>query len=374
MDWIAHSLYNTVILSIFMSTKGRTKAVTKITAVLVVAILISSITISIWVWQNNDSGTENGTSLTDYEEPTTPTPEVTNQTEPETNEPDEQTPEENEQIDRVNLARVIIEEEEYYFDRTKVNSIRPDLFVERQFSVFDVLVHLHELNQIDLAYHFDETMNTHIIDAINQETGWWYIVVYSGGWAEQNVFRPDHYPWKVGTQIQFYKESYSKIIDIYSEWQEETQRKENNDRKTIIPDVKIYGKTFSKEFTDVEVTAHNLRDDVFQEGVITAIDVILSLADQGEISYELNWYDSIGQASVVRSYWVDTIDNDTAEGYCGFVYESGSTNYEGVDGNHIHLPSDTRILNSPEYLVYFWICLDPHGGATVPTIPTVNER
>ena len=216
MNWISHSLYNTVILGIFMSTKGRPRAVSKITAVLVVAILIFSITISVWVWHNN-SGTQKDTPLTDYEEPTIPGHEVTNQTEPETNEPDEQTPEQNDQIDRVNLGRILIEEEEYYFDRTKVNTTRLDLFAEGQFSVFDVLVHLHEQNQIDLAYHFDETMNTHIIDAINQETGWWYIVVYSGGWGEQNVFRPDHYPWKVGTQIQFYKESYSEIIDIHSE-------------------------------------------------------------------------------------------------------------------------------------------------------------
>ena len=85
-----------------MSTKGRTKAVSKITAVLVVAILISSITISVWVWHNN-SGTQKDTPLTDYEEPTIPAPEFTNQTEPETNEPDEQTPEQNDQIDRVNL-------------------------------------------------------------------------------------------------------------------------------------------------------------------------------------------------------------------------------------------------------------------------------
>ncbi|MDG6222020.1 MAG: hypothetical protein QCH99_02015 [Candidatus Bathyarchaeota archaeon] len=241
------------------------------------------------------------------------------------------------------------------------------MFKNGQFSVFDVLVHLYEQNLIDLAYHFDETMNTHIIDAINQQTGWWYIVVYSGGWPEQNVFRPDHYPWKIGTQIQFYTESYSKIAAIYSEWQEETQRKEDNHGKIIIPEVTIVGKTFTKEFTDVEVTAHNLRNDVFQEGVITAIDVILSLADQGKITYELKWYDSIGQASVVRSYWVDAIDNDTAEAYCGFVYESGSNKYRGVNGNHIHLPSDTRILNTPEYLVYFWICLNPQG-ITVPNI------
>lgn len=340
-----------------MYIKGRTKAVSKITAVLVISILISSISISIWVWHNNNSEIQKDTPLTDYEEQATITPETTNQTKPKTND----------SIDPENQARILIEQEEFYFDKTKVSTTRPDLFIDGQFSVFDVLVHLYEQKQIDLAYHFDETMNTHVIDAINQETGWWYIVVYSGGWAEQNVFRPDHYPWKVGTQIQFYQESYSKIAPIYSEWLEEIQRKENNHGKIIIPEVTIKGKTFTKEFTNVEVTAHDLRDDVFETGIITAIDVILSLADQGELTYELNWYDSIGQASVVRSYWVDTIDNDTSEGYCGFVYEAGSTNYYGIDGNHIHLPSDTRILNSPEYVAFFWICLDPFG-VTIPNI------
>jgi len=339
-----------------MFTKGRTKAFSKITAVLVISILISSISISVWVW-NNDLGIQNDTTIKEHEEPATISHEVTNQTKPETKEP----------IDPVNQGRILIEREEYYFDKTKINTTRPDLFVDGQFSVFDVLVHLHEQNQIDLVYHFDETMNTHVVDAINQETGWWYIVVYSGGWAEQNVFRPDHYPWKVGTQIQFYKESYSKLASIYSEWREEIQRKEYNHGKIIIPEVTISGKTFKKEFTNVEVTAHDLRDDVFETGIITAIDVILALADQGKLTYELNWYESIGQASVVRSYWVDAIDNDTTEGYCGFVYESGSTNYSGVDGNHIHLPSDTRILNSPEYVAFFWICLDPFG-VTIPNI------
>jgi hypothetical protein len=348
-----------------MLTQGRTKAVSKITALLVATILVFSITIGVWVWHNNNLDAHNDSLLSDFEEPTTVTPEVINKTQTEPNEPDEQTTETYDSIDPSNRARILIEETEYFFDKTNVNTTRPDLFIDGQFSVFDVLVHLYEQNQIDLAYHFDEMMNTHVIDAINQQTGWWYIVTYSGGWPEQNVFRPDHYPWKVGTQIQFHKEDYSKIAAIYSDWQQETQRKQSNHGKIIIPEVTIVGKTFTKEFTNVEVTAHNLRDDVFQDGIITAIDVILSLADQGEITYALNWYDSIGQASVVRSYWVDAIDNDTAEGYCGFVYEAGSTNYHGVYGNHIHLPSDTRILNSPEYVAFFWICLDPQG-VTVP--------
>jgi hypothetical protein len=223
--------------------------------------------------------------------------------------------------------------------------------------MFDIPVHLDEQNKIDLEYRFDETMNTHIIEAINGETGWWYIAYYEGGWSEQNVFRPDHYPWKPGTTLRFYKESYLKISEIYSVWKQEIQRLENNNGKIIIPKVIILGQSFSKEFNDVEVIPHNLRNDTFQENVITAIDVILSLGDQGEITYKLQWYDSIGSASIVRSYWVEEINTDIAEGRCGFVYEAGSQRYLGFSGNHIHLPSDTRIINSPEYVEFFWICI-----------------
>ena len=100
--------------------------------------------------------------------------------------------------------------------------------------------------------------------------------------------------------------------------------------------------------------------------------MILSLADQGKITYELQWYDYIGSASIVRSYWVDAIDEDIALGSCGFVYEAGSKNYRLGAGNHIHLPSDTRVLNSPEYVEFFWICLDP-APIDVPAIPTPNQ-
>jgi hypothetical protein len=100
-----------------------------------------------------------------------------------------------------------------------------------------------------------------------------------------------------------------------------------------------------------------LRSDVFQEGVITAIDTILSLGDMGKLPYELKWYDSIGSAQIVRQYFVERIDKDRAYDRCGFVYESGPFKYRGFQGNHIHLPSDTRLINSPEYVEYFWICI-----------------
>ena len=100
--------------------------------------------------------------------------------------------------------------------------------------------------------------------------------------------------------------------------------------------------------------------------------MILSLADMGKITYELQWYEYIGTAGIVQSYWVEAINEDKAQGTCGFVYEAGSKTYTLAKGNHIHLPSDTRILNSPEYVEFFWICLDP-VPLDNPTFPNSNQ-
>ena len=57
----------------------------------------------------------------------------------------------------------------------------------------------------------------------------------------------------------------------------------------------------------------------------------------------------------ILNYFVDGINNDISYGTCGFVYESGSERLSY--GNHIHIPSDYRVINSPEYVEWFWICL-----------------
>jgi len=109
------------------------------------------------------------------------------------------------------------------------------------------------------------------------------------------------------------------------------------------------------KFLSKEVTTHHLREDIFKEGVINAIDIILSLGDQGELTYDLKWQESIGSAEIVRSYWLVRINNDQSRGTCGFVYETGFRRFGRT--NHIHLHSDARIINSPEYAEWFWICL-----------------
>lgn len=101
-----------------------------------------------------------------------------------------------------------------------------------------------------------------------------------------------------------------------------------------------------------------MRTDVLQPGVITALDALLSLEDQGQLpNVDLTWYDAIGPADLVDSYWVERIGNAVASGGCGFVYETGPRQFAGFSGSHIHIPADVRPTISPEYALWFWICL-----------------
>lgn len=238
-----------------------------------------------------------------------------------------------------------------------VVTVRPDIFKPESFSMFDVLVHLDNIGEVDLEYHFNASLNTHVIDMLNGEPYWWYTVIYSGGWLEGNVYRMDHYHWKPGTSLSFYITGKEKIDRIHETYAEEVQRLADNNGVTILPEVTINGIYNYTSFQNVVVTPHNLRNDTFQDGVITGIDVIMTLGDLGLITYELQWYFFMGNARVVQNYWVDSINNDTSHGTCGFVYDTGSLKYYGFAGNHIHLPSDVNVLNSPDYMRWFWICI-----------------
>lgn|GEM_PF-452258 len=247
--------------------------------------------------------------------------------------------------------------EEFRFDPNKVNTTRPDIFQPGYFSVFDVLVHAAEKGELELEYHFDEKLNTHVIDRMEGEREWWYEVYFSGGWSEANFYRMDHYSWKDGASLTFFPTTPERVDQRLTIFREEMVRLEANDGKVIIPNVYISGILDRWEYQDVEVTAHNVRSDMFQPGVITALDVILSISDAGEMNHTLQWYETIGTAEIVKSYWVESINGDKAEGRCGFVHEEGSITRLDRGGNHIHLPSDIKVLNSPQYAWWFYICI-----------------
>jgi hypothetical protein len=244
------------------------------------------------------------------------------------------------------------------FDAGQVATVRPDIFQPGHFSLFDILVHLDEKGDLDLAYHFDESADTHVIETINGQRDWWYEAHYSAGWFESSAWRMDAYPYKNDMRIRVSKGREDRLAAIHRTHQEEVQRLASNGGQVIIPDLRIRSPYGSWSFEDVLATPHDLRTDALQPGLVTALDALISLAERGEIeSLGLTWYERIGSADPVDSYWVSRVNDAEAYGGCGFVYETGPQDFGGFSGTHIHIPADMRVLVSPEYALWFWICL-----------------
>jgi hypothetical protein len=253
--------------------------------------------------------------------------------------------------------QVRVGNDKYNFDPDEVSSVRPDLFQNGSFSLFDVLVHLNSTGKLNITYHFNATMDTYVIDSLNGVTNYWYYGYYSGGYGERNAVRMDHFPWKPGTVFVMYEEDPSYVNHVYSTFEEEALRLASNNGSIVIPTVTINGSSFDLKFYNITVTAHDIRNDVFQNGTITAIDVIMTLGDLGYITYELRWFVGLPSAGYIHTYFVQKINSDETVGRCGFVYDVGDTDFMFPGPNYIYMGADTRILTSPEYLRFFWDCL-----------------
>jgi hypothetical protein len=246
----------------------------------------------------------------------------------------------------------------FSFNAAEVRTLRPDIFADGHFSLFDVLAHVHESGDIDLQYHYDGGMATHVIDSLNGMPYWWYQAHYSSGWFETSVFRMDTYPWKNGTvlRVEPVSEEYHARID--RSFGDEVRRLAANGGQVVIPEVVVQDPNGTRTFRDVVVTPHGVREDVLQDGVVTALDILLSLGEQGQLStVELMWYSSINRADPVDNYFVERIDDAEAYARCGYVYEVGAVEFSGFSGSHIHIATDVRVLVSPEYALWFWLCL-----------------
>jgi hypothetical protein len=244
------------------------------------------------------------------------------------------------------------------FEAEQIQTQRPDIFQPGHFSIFDVVAHLGERGDIKLESHFDEKMDTHVIDGIDGQTGWWHQSYYSRGWLEQNAFRMDMVPYKNDTQIRLSVEQEQRLAAIYQSFEEEVARLADRGGEVIIPELRIQAPGADHAFKQVVATPHDVRTDVLQPGIVTALDALLSLAEEGKLSnIVLTWYERIAGADPVDSYWVERMDEARASGGCGFVYETGSLRFPGFSGSHIHIPADVRVTVSPEYALWFWICL-----------------
>lgn len=254
------------------------------------------------------------------------------------------------------------------FDPSQIEALRSDVFQSGHFSVFDVLVHLANQGAIELGYQFDESADTYVIKALNGLEGWWYDAHYAGGSFNRTVVRMDHYPVKDGMTIQFYLEDPDRLTAIHTSFRQEVDRRQQNGDQVIIPTVTIRSPQASLTFDEVVVKAHNVRADLFQPGVTTVLDVLLSLGEQEKLtSLTLSWHDGAEDADPIDNYFVNLITGDAfspeATGSCIFTHQIGSGTLKdylapnACEGSHIHLTADVEVITSPEYVEWLWACL-----------------
>jgi len=254
------------------------------------------------------------------------------------------------------------------FDPLAITTLRADLFMPGHFSVFDVLVHLAETGAIELEYEFDEELQTYVIHSLRGLSGWWYDAHYEGGSFDKTLVRMDQFPVKDGMNIVVYLENPARLDAIHEHFREQVVRRAANEDAVVIPRVTLQSSTATAEFHDIAVTAHDARSDVFQDGVITMIDVLLSLGEQGALTeLGFDWREDDGEVSVVDGYYVVLVQSETfapeITGSCVLTHQiQGETIADFLSPHthtmsHIHLTADLEVLVSPEAVEWLWICL-----------------
>jgi hypothetical protein len=248
---------------------------------------------------------------------------------------------------------------DFAFSPAEVETTRPDIFAEGHFSVFDVVAHLGNKGWFPLKYHYNARLDTHVIDELDGRMNWWYRTRCPGGWTETNVFRMDMAPYRDGMTVTLHPQPEEYMGRIYSSFAEELLRKSVNLGRVIIPEVRIG----TAVYTNVPVSAHDFRDDLLRPGTVTALDVLLSLADQGKLDQlKVTWYSDLGGVEPADSLRVEQIDDgddlydaEASEDSGFWVYETGSVEFSSFKGSNIRIPADQRVIVSPEYMTWYWL-------------------
>lgn len=257
----------------------------------------------------------------------------------------------------------------FSYDPASIVRQREDLFEVGHFSAFDVLVALHERGDILLEWEYDERRQTFAVRSINGLDGWWYDVRLPGAMFERTLLRIDSHPVREGSAIYLYLDDPGFIQALAAEERAEIARRVENEGRLIIPEVRIKGPRAEATFRDVLVTAHNARPDVFRPGVVTLLDVLLSLGEAGGIDeLQLVWHTGMENAQAVEHYWVRWIGFSDAPGEPMQACESmgwatadrlaGFLSGHAHDGSHLHLSPDLVSLVSPEVVIWEWVCAE----------------
>jgi hypothetical protein len=300
-------------------------------------------------------------------------------------------------------SRVRIGSQVYAFDpaRHTLSTVRPDIFAPGYFSMFDVILAVAREQGISVEYHWDPSRKTHFIDAIEgRPADYWYRFSYDAGSGNQSElglrreYRWDEALWRPGVWIAVTEgEALGEIKEAYLR---EIQREQAHGPMVPLVTIAINPSahrenppgsnriTVTREFRDVKVSPHDLRaagapvpfSRPFQPGVVTSLDVLLSLRDQGELSLVSSVFYTYLAGKYIDSHYVVALGfpgmgTAHASGRHGFTYTTGNGSWQRMvnDANRtFHITADIAVLHSPDFSRWVWRELgNPYYESVAPS-------
>jgi hypothetical protein len=301
-------------------------------------------------------------------------------------------------------SRVRIGTQVHAFDplRHNISSVRPDIFAPGYFSMFDVILAVAREQGISVEYHWDPSRKTHFIDAIDgRPADYWYRFSYDAGSGNQSElglrreYRWDEALWRPGVWIAVTEGE--ALGEIKAAYLREIQREEAHGPMVPLVTIAINPSayqgnppgsnrvTVTREFRDVRVSPHDLRaagapgpfSRPFQPGVVTSLDVLLSLRDQGELSLVSSVFYTYLAGKYIDSHYVVAlgfpgVGTAHASGRHGFTYTTGNGSWQRMvnDANRtFHITADIAVLHAPDFSTWVWRELgNPYYESVAPSV------
>lgn len=281
------------------------------------------------------------------------------------------------------------------------STVRPDIFAPGYYSMFDVILKVAKQNGIDIQYEFDTERSTHFITSVNGQAGsYWYRFSFDTNGKNNNEYnyerkmRWDEVLWRPGAWVWLTKGE--NLTSIKSEYRNEIERENNFGHLVPSVEIKINASDFegnpegsgrittTKKYENISVTSHNLRSEgnenpyskPFQPGVTTALDIVMSMKDQGLLNAATSVFYNYFGGTYIESYYLvelgfPDVGSAHASGRQGFIYRAEN----GSPSQSFHITSDILVIHAPDFATWTWVELgsnNPYYESENP-ITSVNE-